>query len=263
MRVSFGQNAQVEVLFKKVVSVVLIIFLALGSASCSPDIESLQSSINQLTQQKDALNGELQNRKKELDNISVNQAKSLFEIAKLHDSVKAYELFLQGTTKLSTSPQSKEVIASLQQQSIHRIYELTKQADLIEGYQYFLKNHQNAPEAKEVNRRVYEIFYKISENKDTLPAYLAFISDFEGAPEDLRNKALDRAISLECQTLDTEYQKIVASVGDSYKSDPIVLNIVKKSTINELGNRLFQGAVSARDSGDEVAFSGSMSLLHE
>lgn len=66
MRVSFGQNAQVDVkvLFKKVVSLVLIIFLALGSASCSPDVDSLQSSINQLTQQKDALNWELQNRKK-------------------------------------------------------------------------------------------------------------------------------------------------------------------------------------------------------
>ena len=134
---------------------------------------------------------------------------------------------------------------------------------MVEGYQYYLRNYKDTPEVKDINRRIYEIFYKISEKQNTLPAYLSYMSEFKGAPEDLRDKALGKAVSLECQSLNEKYNEIASSVESRYKNDDFVLSLFKRGAIDEIGNELFEDAIKARDSGDEVTFSEKYNTVLE
>ena len=79
---------------------------------------------------------------------------TIYKIAKLHNSINDYELFLQATSTvpLTYSEQRNQVF--------HNIYALVKQADLIDGYIYFLKNYSPNSEVSpfdiiNANKRLY------------------------------------------------------------------------------------------------------------
>ena len=255
-------------MLRKVLIAFLIVFISLGCSSCdldgTADYGKVESSLQRATQRNRNLTQELSDKKKEFRSFSTKQISDLFEMAKIHDSIKSYELFLKSVDALPTLSQGDDKTDSLKRQAIHRIYELTRQADLIEGYQYYLRNYKDTPEVKDVNRRIYEIFYKISEKQNTLPAYLLYVSEFKGAPEDLRDKALGKAVSLECQSLNEKYNEIATSLIESkYKNDEVISNLLRQGTIDRIGNELFEDAIEARESGDEVTFSEKFNAVFE
>ncbi|NMG11946.1 hypothetical protein [Brasilonema sp. UFV-L1] len=183
----------------KIISIFLVILLSIVTVGC--DDAELSNRLENVQHQNYTLEQQLANTKNRLEFDVESQAKKLFELAELHNSIKAYEIFLQGSANLD----------DLKNKAIHHIYEQTKKADLIVGYQYFIQHYPNSNEVKEANYRVYEIAYEIAEKANTVPEYIAFISNFEAAPEKLRDKALDNAVFLECQSLLSEYQKTIES----------------------------------------------------
>lgn len=163
------------------------------------------------------------------------EAKIFFALAEYKQTIKGYEMFLAG----------EHGIPELRQEAIARIYALTEQADLVEGYREFLRKYPDAPEAKKASDRLYTIAYAIAEEENTLLSYHAFLSTFQAAPEELRNLALEHAITLEEEKLDEE----IASDPDA-KLDALH----KQLLIEKLGRREYEEAIQAKNSGDHETF---------
>ena len=163
------------------------------------------------------------------------EAKIFFDLAEYKQTIKGYEMFLAGDSGIS----------ELRQEAIARIYALTKQADLVEGYREFLRTYPDAPEAKQASDRLYAIAYAIAEEENTLLSYHTFLSTFQAAPEELRNLALQHAITLEEQELDKEL------VSDP---DAKLDALHKELLIEKLGRRVYEEAIQARNSGDHETF---------
>jgi len=163
------------------------------------------------------------------------EAKIFFDLAEYKQTIKGYEMFLAG----------EYGIPELQKEAIARIYALTEQADLVEGYREFLRKYPDAPEAKHASDRLYTIAYAIAEEENTLLSYHAFLSTFQAAPEELRNLALQHAIVLEEQELDKEL------VSDP---DAKLDALHKQLLIEKLGRREYEEAIQAKNSGDHETF---------
>ncbi|BAS60127.1 hypothetical protein NIES2135_67640 (plasmid) [Leptolyngbya boryana NIES-2135] len=229
-------------ILKKVLSICLLIVLAIGCASCdSEDISDLQSQIYYLRSQKTDLEQKIAAKEEALR----KQSEQLYSMAKQYNSINAYELFLQNGYSL---PDFKT-------KAVSYIYDLTRKADLIEGYQYFLKRYPNAPQAKEANHRLYEVVYKIAEKKNTLPAYTTFLSTFTAAPNDLRETALNNAVSLKCQELSQEYQKSISQKQNDETLRDFTVEVFREFTVDKIGRRIYEEAISNKDKGDNVSFS--------
>ncbi|MBD2215163.1 hypothetical protein H6G27_35790 [Nostoc linckia FACHB-104] len=218
----------------KIISIFLVILLSIVSVGC--DDETLIAKNYDLSQEKSRLQEELKYTQKQLESLRESQAKRLFELAELHNSIKAYEIFLLGSANFD----------DLKNKAIHHIYQLTEKADLIVGYQYFLQHYPQSYEAKQANYRLYEIAYQVAEKVNTIPEYIAFLSNFEAAPKELREKALDRGVALECQSLLAEFQKTIESKG--------IDEIYRDFIVDRIGKRLYEQALDANDKGDKVAF---------
>ncbi|MEH2288589.1 hypothetical protein [Nostoc sp.] len=228
----------------KIISIFLVIILSIVSVGCDDktliannyDLSQLIAKNYDLSQEKSYLQEELTYTEKQLKLLRESQVKRLFELAELHNSIKAYEIFLLDSANFD----------DLRNKAIHHIYQLTEKADLIVGYQYFLQHYSQNYEAKQANYRLYEIAYQIAEKVNTIPEYIAFLSNFEAAPKDLREKALDKGVALECQSLLTEFQKTIESKG--------IDEIYRDFIVDRIGKRLYEQALDANDKGDKVGF---------
>ena len=163
------------------------------------------------------------------------ETKIFFDLAEYKQTIKGYEMFLAG----------EYGIPELQKEAIAQIYALTEEADLVEGYREFLRKYPDAPQAKHASHRLYAIAYAIAEEENTLLSYHAFLSTFQAAPEELRNLALQHAITLEEQELDKEL------VSDP---DAKLDALHKELLIEKLGRRVYEEAIQARNSGDHETF---------
>ena len=260
-----GSELNLKIIFKIFLSILITILLALGITSCTTETQNSDyyNQNSQLTRDNGKLINELNKVNEELETLSKNQAKYLLEIASFQNNIKAYEIFSSRINELSISTQNDQLIKSYKDIAIHRIYELVKQADMIDGYRYFLSKYPYTSEGKEISRRMYEIFYKISEKKNTLSSYTAFLYDFQGAPEDLRDMALQKAIEMECQFFNSEYEKSISEIDNKYKEDPVIFRLFAKTTIDDFGKRLYQDAVKSRESNDDVTFMEKYNTVFE
>lgn len=224
---------------KKIVSVFLVIILAIGLISCDSDEYrednlQLRSQKRELERRISNLENELQSEKRNEKDLLEQQAKSLFNMAELFNSISAYEIFIHNSANLKP----------LEDKAVNHIYQLTEQADIIEGYRYFLNNYPNTPYAKNVNYRLYEIAYQVAENDNNVSSYNSFLSNFKGAPKDLRDKALDKAVSSSCQSLNSEYEKSISTRSDD--------EIYRQFLVDKIGRRTYEEALNARESNQSL-----------
>jgi hypothetical protein len=218
----------------RLVLVILLIFIFIGCTSCTDDeqythLQNQNAALEQKLKQASSLSDKLTAEKK-------NLTTRIYSMAELYNSIAAYEEFLKTNSGLT----------DLEKQAVNRIYELTRQADLIEGYQYFLGKYPKSLEAREANHRLYEITYLSAKKENTIPAYYSYLSVFKAAPSDLRNAALSNAISLECQSLDKEYQM---AVQDRQNDE-----VFRSFMVDKIGRRIYEEAINNKEKGDEVAF---------
>ena len=185
-------------------------------------------------------------------------AETIYNIAKLHDSINDYELFLKvtSTVPLTYSKQRNQVF--------HDIYALVKQADLVDGYVYFLKNYSTISEVNpflevnpfdiiDANKRLYEISFEVANIEGTIPAYYEFLFNFREAPDIFRDRAIDNVTSLECNV---SYLKLEDSL--SYINDN---SLLKEFTIEKIARGLYEDAVNAKNAGNESIFLGKYNTI--
>lgn len=163
------------------------------------------------------------------------EAKISFDLARYKQTIHAYEMFLAAQYD----------IPELNQEAIHQIYELTKLADLVEGYQYFLQKYPNTPEAQQASQRLYEIAYMIAEEENTLISYHGFLSTFKAAPLELREQAFTKAMNIEeGQLLHEIREDSQAQVDELYR----------QHLLEKLGRREYEEAIAAKNAGDHETF---------
>lgn len=143
-----------------------------------------------------------------------NAVKKIFELAELQGSINGYELFLDATKSFPFK------YSSLRGQAIHNIYDLTMQADLIEGYVYFLENFSSVPEVsiediENVSSRLYQISFEVASARNDLPSYYEFLANFTEAPEKFRNQALDKVVSIECEIAHSKFDNLSQKTIDN------------------------------------------------
>jgi|GEM_PF-6766565 len=180
---------------------------------------------------------------KDLDRI----LKEVFQLAQLQGSVNGYELFLDETKSFQSRYSNWRSLA------IHNIYNLTIQADLIEGYVYFLENFSNVPEVsiedmKKIRSRLYQISFEVANARNDLPSYYGFLANFTEAPEKFRNQALDKVVSLEC--------KIAHSKFDNLPQNTMNNKFLQEFEIDKIGRLLYENAISAKRNQDYSLFLG-------
>jgi hypothetical protein len=218
---------------KKVLSVFLMMIVSISCVSCDgSDVDLYRNQYSAVQNQNSALEQKLKSKDDELK----SQASQLYGMAEQYNSINAYEIFLKSGSNLD----------DLKKKAVRHIYELTRKADLIEGYQYFLNRYPDAAESKDANYRLYEILYRVAQKKNTIPAYTTFLATFQAAPDDLRQTALGNAVSLKCQSLEQEYRKYISQrQGDE---------VFGQFTIDKIGRRIYEEAISSKDNGDNVSF---------
>ena len=177
---------------------------------------------------------------------------AIYRIAELHNSINDYELFLKAT---STVPLT---YSEPRKQVFHNIYTLVKQADLVDGYIYFLKNYSTYSEVNpfdiiDANQRLYEISFEVADIEGTIPAYYEFLSNFREAPNIFRNHAIDNVTSLECNV---SYSKLEDSL--SYINDD---SLLREFTIEKIARGLYEDAVNAKNAGNESIFIGKYNTI--
>lgn len=198
-------------------------------------LELIQNEEKQILSQYKELNREYDKLKQNPEfppnkELLSQQTKNIFAIAELYNSIKGYEFFLQNSTGLT----------SLENKAISHIYDLTKKADLIEGYRYFLNKYPDSPDVKKVIYRLYEIAYQVAEKDRSISSINAFLSNFEAAPKNLRKKALDQAVSLSCQSLNSEYEEYIKSIPDD--------EFYSQFLIEKIGRRIYEEALNVENS---------------
>ena len=177
---------------------------------------------------------------------------TIYKIAKLHNSINDYELFLKAT---STVPVT---YSEQRKQAFHNIYTLVKQADLIDGYIYFLRNYSTNSEVNyfdiiDANKRLYEISFEVANLEDTIPAYYEFISIFREAPDIYRNRAIDNVSSLECSVSYSELEDSLEDINND--------SLLQEFTIEKIARGLYEDAVNAKNAGNEATFLGKYNTI--
>jgi uncharacterized protein YacL (UPF0231 family) len=197
---------------------------------------------------------ELQGRiKKQAEQIR-KQSEHFLHIANEKQTIRDFELFLEAESQLEPEFKSDKTLV---QEAYRGIHDLIRKADLIEGYQYFLRKYGDKPLAQEQTRqasdRLCQIAYQIAEQQDTIPAFAAFEVAFHTADPALLDNAWRRAILLEEQTAREELKgQLVKLESDGLKNDFVPL--LRRTFIEEIGNRLYREAVRARKEGDLITF---------
>ena len=107
-----------------------------------------------------------------------------------------------------------------------------------------MNKYPDSPDVKKVNYRLYEIAYQVAEKNNSISSYNGFISNFEAAPKDLRKKALDQAVSLSCQSLNSEYEEQIKSTPE--------YELFSQFLIEKIGRRVYQEALNVKNSNQSV-----------
>ena len=173
--------------------------------------------------------------------------KNVFQLAQLQGSINGYELFLDETRSFQSR------YSDLRSLAIHNIYDLTMQADLIEGYVYFLENFSNVPDVstkdiENVSNRLHQISFEVANARNDLPSYYEFLANFTEAPEKLRNQALDKVVSLECEIAHSKFDNLSQKTMDD--------KILQEFEIDKIGRLLYENAISAKRNQDYSIFLG-------
>ncbi len=124
-------------------------------------------------------------------------------------------------------------------------------ADLVQGYRQFADQFPGTPEAELASRRLCEIAYTIARNEDTLDSCAAFLRNFNAAPKEFRDGALDLAIKLEEARIS---KKINDDLGQQLTPDQRKNTFWEVNRINEESTTLYIEAVAARKVGNEELF---------
>ena len=178
--------------------------------------------------------------------------KKIFVLAESQGSINGYELFLDATKSFPSK------YNNLRGKAIHNIYDLTMQADLIEGYVYFLENFSNVPEVsiediENVSNRLYQISFEVASARNDLPSYYDFLANFTEAPEKFRNKALDKVVSIECE--------IAHSTFDNLSQKAIDNKLLQDYEIDKIGRLLYENAINAKKNQDYSTFEGKYQTI--
>ena len=252
-----------KILFNKLISILLAFLLitfptliissdpawAWGCDDVNEQLRQTQAILAQTQSKLKRTQGELQTTiietHKEIDSLQ----KNLFEFATLSNTIKGYEIFLR-----------EKVNSNLRSQAVSAIYNLTRQADLIEGYAYFLDHFPNSRNVTDASDRVIEIAYEFVKRQNTIPAYYKFLNNFKFAAPELRSDALNRGIALQCQAAKSEFKES-ASVFEN--ENEAVRQLVNKQLIENIAVRLYREVLDAKKQGNHLSFAQSYNTLHD
>lgn len=167
--------------------IAVILAVAALSAGCNVHVERIAE-----------LGENLKSQEARADRLATDLstlAERMFAFAEQNPSINAYEMVLEAQERLDEANRDKEML----EQAYRVVWELTREADLLEGYVYFLQQYPLAPEnlITSANDRICELAFDVARKENTIEGYRDFLNSFPTAPKSTRQDAIERAAVLE------------------------------------------------------------------
>lgn len=234
------------------------LFLTSGCRDSKASKEELETALAvqkksnaELQQQNEELQQQVDEDRKQIARLTeqVKQnVKTAFTLAEDKATIKAYIDFL------GLRYDNRE----LSQKALERVYGLTRQADLVEGYQWYLANYPQSREATKASRRLCEIAYAVAVSSNSYECYKSLLETFPGLPDDIRESTFVHIVHLEEARAE---KTLEAKLANKSTKDQEIWTIYRKLWIEEIGRGLYMEAISAKGDRDLTAFEAKYKTL--
>ena len=228
----------------------------------------------------------------DLDSLST----AMYDQAESHNSIGAYKVFLDAQGQLlasygnelqqltpllkdlpvedelknlptNLSPKAAEVKAAAEKRknlAYENIYVLVAEADFLPGYRYFLETFEEAPEPliKKASDAVVTKVFLSAKEVDTSEIYMDFLRTYPGAPAEMRNEALKKAVSLKKQAMGEDLDRYRTKEVPEDESK-LVERIDERGRLEEMASQLRAACLKAHTSKDAATYQANYLTLTE